>query len=107
MTWREKGPRGSRYSYSEDPDKPIRITGLGLARRPRKSHGCHNATVEDPDLCLFLRSRSETSVTSSKRFPGHRALGADPASLGNTAERRQEHRTAARAEKGKFGKLEC
>ena len=61
----------------------------------------------DPDLYLLLRSRSETTVISSKRFPGHGALGADPARLGNAAERGQEHRTAAIAERGKFGKLEC
>jgi hypothetical protein len=61
----------------------------------------------DPDPYLFLRSRSETTVTSSKRFLCRRALGADPAGLGNIAERRQEHRTAAIAERGKFGKLEC
>ena len=61
----------------------------------------------DPDPYLFLRSRSETTVTSSKRFLCHGALGTDSARLGNNAERRQGHRTVARAERGKFGRLEC
>ena len=42
-----------------------------------------------------------------QEIPGFGALGADPASLGNAAERRQKHKTAAIAERGKFGKLEC
>ena len=90
-----------------DPDKPIRIGELGLGTEAKEESRVPQQDNRDPDPYLFFRSRSETTVTSSKRFPGHGALGADPASLGKIAERRQEHRTAAIAERGKFGKLEC
>ena len=100
---------------SEIPDRVSTGTRISLsgsvnsdlARRPRKKLRVPQQDNGDPDPYLFFKSRSETTVTSSKRFPGHGALGADPASLGNVAERRQEHRTAAIAERGKFGKLEC
>ena len=90
-----------------DPDKAIRVRELRLGTEAKEESRVPQQDNRDPDPYLFLRSRSEITVTSSKRFPGHGALGADPASLGNTAERRQGHRTAARAERGKFGKVEC
>ena len=86
---------------------PIRVGELGLGTEAKEESRVPQRDNGDPDPYLFFRSGSETTVTSSERFPGHGALGADPASLGNVAEERQGHRTAAIAERGKFGKLGC
>ena len=102
--WR---PGGSRLSQDKDPNRTIRVGELGLGTEAKEESRVLQLVCRDPDPYLFLRSGSEATVTSSERFPGHGALGADPASLGKIAERRQEHRTAAIAERGKFGKLEC
>ena len=60
-----------------DPDKPIRIGELGLGTEAKEESWASQHDSGDPDLYLLLRSRSETTVISSKRFPGHGTLGAD------------------------------
>ena len=62
-----------------DPDKPIRIGELGLGTEAKEESRVPQQDNRDPDPHLLLRSRSETTVISSKRFPGHRTLGADSA----------------------------
>ena len=62
-----------------DLDKTIWISELGLGTEAKEESRAPQRDSGDPDLYLFLRSRSETTVISSKRFPGHRTLDADPA----------------------------
>ena len=57
----------------------IRIGDLGLGTEAKEESRVPQQDNRDLDPYLFLRSISETTVISSKRFPGHRTLGADPA----------------------------
>ena len=66
-------------SQDRDPDKPIRIGELGLGTEAKEESRAPQHDSGETDLYLLPRSRSETTVISSKRFLGHGTLGADPA----------------------------
>ena len=106
MTWKDKGLRALgratvriRISLSRSLDSDWyggqgRVTGA--ATRQQRSRSVSPLQIQ-------IRDNGHLQ----QEIPRFGALGADPASLGKVAERRQEHRTAAIAGREKFGKLEC
>ena len=102
--WR---PGGSKPGRDRDPDISIRVGELRLDTKAKEESRVLRHLCRDPNPNLFSRSRSEVTPHPAKEYPGHGALGADPARLGNYVEGRQRQRTATRAERGKLGKVEC